>query len=319
MEKVRVIYIERADGEKKEIEMELQWIGEIRVGIIRQVMKRKEENYVDKTIIEKRKEKKNGADKTTQEARGNRKLDKQDKELLKRIKRMCDKETIVVANERTIRDFGLSNTLFELRRKELLDNVARIIDYLCGRTGTSQRKSFLLMVDSVKWNEKELKELLNMVKNRYENIYIDNRVGMLDVEELATLFYEEYGIVLHFVDGLEARQLKVDTAFFLVKEWDDKYAEISYCNSYLVAEFETGQRRRRKRMHEELYKVAEKKTEQRKKENYMGLVYSYCGRQIPYEVAVVVKYHEYMQHFFERNVVKNEISIVAIYDVGWYN
>lgn len=328
MTKVRVVYIERADGEKNVIETEVQWIGGIRVGIIRQVIKRKEresdiykkirekkeeENDVDKKTREERKEKENSTDK-----RGKRgKLDKQDKKLLRRVKRMCDNETIVVGNGRMVQDFALSNTLFELKRKELLDNAMGIIDYLCGRNGSNQRRTFLLIVDSEKWKQSEIEEILNVVKNRYENIYINNRAGRLDMENMAAFFYEEYGMVLHFVDGLEVRQLKVDTVFFLVKDWNKKYAEIAYCNAYTVEEIESGQKRRRKRLHGELSMATE--IERRKKENYMGLVYSYRGKQIPYELAIVIKYHEYLQHFFGRNVAKNEISIVAIYGVEWYN
>lgn len=303
MAKVQCIYIERLDGEKNVIETERQMIGGIRVGIIRQVTNKKTKH--------------NNQEKEQMQNNDNRKIDKQDKNLLKVIKKLCDKETIIVANERIVQDFKIPNVLFEMKKKELLENITRIIEYLRGQIGKEGRRTFLLTIQSERWNQNEIEELLSIVKNRYENIYIHNQTDNLDTEGLAKYFYEEYGIVLHFIDNLQIRKLKIDTALFLVKYWKEECAMTSCCNGYVVAEFDHHQRTRRKRLRET--KIAEENKAEKKTEIYMGFVYSYCGKQIPYELAVVMRNHAYLQHLLNLNRTKNEISIVAIYGVEWYN
>lgn len=303
MTKLDCIYIERFTGDKNAIETELQTIGGIRVGIVRQMVKEKIEQS-DKN-------------EDCAECNRNKKLCKQDKALFSRIKKLCDGETVVVANERMVRDFDIPNILFEMKKQELLENKTSIIEYLRRQLGKEKRKKFLLTIESEKWNQNEIREILQMVKNHYENIYIYNRTGILDTDDLAKFFYEEYGLVLHFIDDLQMRKLKIDTALFLVKYWKEERVMACCHNGYVVAEFDNHQKRRRKRLHD--MRNTKEYIIEEKKEIYMGFVHSYCGKQIPYELAVTMKNHVYLQHLLKLNKPQNEISIVAIYGAEWYN
>ena len=303
MERLHCVYVERLDGDKNVIETEILSIAGVRAGIIRQTVKKKRKGNIE--------------DKGDAECNGDRKSDRRDKELVRVIRKLCDKETIIVANERIVQRFGLPNTLFEMKKKELLDNKTIIAEHLKAQIGEGKRKTFLLSIQSKNWSQREIEEILCIVKNYYENIYIHVREEILDIECLKRFFYDGYGVMLQCVDDSQMRKVKIDTVLFLVKYWNKECIAPCYRNGYVVTEFDNSQRTRRKRLGKIV--VEQDNIVAPREELYMGLVYSDYGKQIPYELAVVIKNHVYLQHLVKLNNPQNEISVVAIYGAEWYN
>ena len=155
------------------------------------------------------------------------------------------------------------------------------------------------------------------MEDYYENIYIHVQEEHLDTDCLTQFLYDGYGVVLQCINDFQMRKSKIDTALLLVKYWNKECIVPCCCNGYVVAEFDNHQRCRRKRLCKT--KTTEDDMVTPKEEMYMGLVYSCCGKQIPYELAMLKKNHGYLQHLVKLNNPQNEISIVAIYGAEWYN
>lgn len=296
MEKLNCVYIERQSGEKNTIEVELQKIEQLNMGIIRQTI-RKNNRIPDRTGNI-----------------GKRRMDKQDKRILRIIKKLCNKKTVMMANEQLVADFSLPNIYFEMKKAELLKNIKEIMQYLWGGIEGKGRKTCLLVMDSDKWCENDIREILVETKNHYENIYISNENNTLDTDALADFFYDECGVVLHPADGEKIGKMEMDTVLFLIKEWKDKYSKIDCRNGYVVSETEKGLVRKRKRMQETGIQNGG-----RKKEIYMGFVYAYCGKQILYELALLLENHTGLQYLRGQQCAVGKIYIVAIYAMEWYN
>lgn len=296
MEKLDCIYIDRIEGEKGAINRHLHMIGELKMGTIKQSVK---ENHkkIQEDIGEIKRLRSRQAD----------------KHLIRQIKRLCTKDTVILANQKIIQDFGIANTLFELRKRELLENVSDITKYLRKRLDDAGRKSFLLWLHSEQWSWSEIHNILYEVKKYYEDIYIVNYSSCFDEDRLSYYFYEEYGVALHFLRESQALQLGVDTVFFLVEEWKDVYQQIVYWTGYVVAELEGNIRRERRRFRIEGEPTPMTDSATKNKDLYTGFVYAHQGKELPYELSVAALYHDFLREMLRNTEGENAISIVAIY------
>ncbi len=271
------LYIERVSGEKNAEEMNLLTIGEVQVGTIKQQVQEKWRK-------------------------------KADKKLLRIIKKHCNTDTVIVANARMMQDFELPNTLFELRKHELLKNIEGIMCFLKGRVTNQKRKKFLLVLHSQNWSKCEIRNILLEAQKHYEDIYVVCQGKEMEMECLADYFYKECGVVLHLYYEQDGRRLEADTVLFLVEEWKTYYQQFGYHNGYAIAEREETFTRRKR-----LYESGVEGCLQIKREIYAGLGYRYRKEDIVYELALPLLYHSSLQHLLMLSNEENAISIVAIY------
>lgn len=271
------LYIERVSGDKNAEEMDWVTIGEMQAGTVKQ--------YVQE-----------------------RWRKKADKRLLKMVKKHCDRETIIVANERVVQEFELPNTLFELRKQELLKNIKEIMCFLKRHITTENRKRFLLVLHSENWGKCEIRNILIEVQKHYEDIYIVYQGAESEMECLADYFYRECGVVLHLYYEQDGRGFEVDTVLFLVQEWKEYYQQFGYRNGYVIAEQEHAFSRSKR-----VYGDGRMKYHLSNRMIYAGLAYQYRKKDILYELALPLLYHGSLQHLVMSQNEEKAISIVAIY------
>ncbi|MBQ9983609.1 MAG: hypothetical protein IJP29_03385 [Lachnospiraceae bacterium] len=244
--------------------------------------------------------------------------DRDNKRMEKMIQSHCRKDTILYGDEQMVREFGLSNVLFEARKIEFLRCVEELAMLFRGernkkcRSAKEQvrRKQFLLVVDSEEWKYKELVQIISAVKNVYEDVYILPLVSLPYIDEMREFFCEEYGMLLHVTLEAEIVKKRMDGVFFLLEHWDKRYMHFLYEKGYVVCEWEHGLRRVRKAM------GREKMQEERKYTGalYGGFVYHLGKIQLSYELAILLQMQR-MTGFVGKQEEENPISIVAIYGV----
>ncbi len=271
------LYIERVDGEKNAEKISCLTVGEMQLGIIKQQVQERFRKRADKR-------------------------------LLRIVKKHCNRETIITGNEKAMGDFELPNTLFDLRKQELLKNVGRIVKLLQSHISKKKRKKLLVVLHSEKWNKCEMCDLLLEVKKYYEDIYIVYQGKKAEMESIADYFYRECGVELHLYYEQDGRSLEVDTVLFLVKEWSTFYQQFGYRNGYVIAEQEQGIRRRKMG-----YEGGGMKCLLSDRMLYAGLAYKCERKEIPYELALPIVYHDGLRHVTALQKEEKEISIVAIY------
>lgn len=271
------LYIERVSGEENAEEICCISVGRVRCGVIKQQVRECHKKRADKR-------------------------------LLKIVKKQCNKETVILANERAMKDFKMQNTLFYLRKQELLQNIGRITVFLQSQIAVKKRKKLLLVLHSENWSRCEIMALLFEIINSYEDIYIVYQTKKTELESIAEHLYREFGAVLHLNYEEDGRSLDVDTVFFLVKEWNAYYQQFGYRNGYVIAEQDV--KLRRKKMGDIKYDAECISTNRML---YAGLVYRYEGKDIPYELALPIVYHDGLRYVTTFQKEEKAISVVAIY------
>lgn len=247
--------------------------------------------------------------------------EKKDKQLAKKIRKYCSEQTVVVANERLAREWELPNRLFHLRKWELKNNALDIFRYFQMRTehgtivekkeeyanSSNTRSRFLMVLESNEWSHKEVVELLWVIKNCYEEIYIVLENSKVDEQKLLDFFCEECGILIHSVSAEFAKTISVDAVLFLIKEWSTYYQCYSFEIGYVVAEWEETVARKRKNFHT----MVNSNQRCEHKELYAGLVYECEHTQLPYYKALMFR----MNPMGPIREQEKRISIVAIYGI----
>ncbi len=241
-----------------------------------------------------------------------RKVEKENRQLIRVLKKNCAEKTVVVGNERTVQELGLTNYLFQMRKREM---ESRLVDILKGVKGedAKKRKSCLLLIESDKWNQRDVTGLLWIIKEQYEDIYLSVQTSDLSIESIETYFYEEYGLVIHVVNEKVTRQLQVDMGLFLVERWKESYKKYSVRTGYVVAEWEGEMKRKRKAIQREPPQVLNPYLVYR--EWYAGFVYEWEGKPISYETGVLLANNLFLKEKICKSTMQNPISVVAIYGV----
>lgn len=217
------------------------------------------------------------------------------KKMKRRFKRYQTDHCVVDAEQIMAVELQLGHQLFCARKKEMLENKKRIIEYLDNNTGIhlSRRKSFFLVLDSAAWTKKDLIRILLVVKNYYEDISIVVKKNSIPLESLVEVLYEEWGIVLGVLSEEEALAQRVDSVVFLMDCWKECIRKYSFYNGYIVLEDDSGLIRqntvKRKQIENTEYNEMGKEMKNKTKHSgmlYSGLVYMCNGKQLPYQMAI---------------------------------
>ena len=283
-EQADCIYIEQINGKENKLKVIKKEIANVKMVKIQQLVCEKRKGF--SAIAERRAKRKK-------------------QQLQKIIKKHCGENTIVVTNEQIVKEWNLPNLSFEARKQEWMDYQKEILQYFQGKPSAQKndRKTFLLVLDSVCWTQKDIMNILLEIKNYYEDVYIVLQTTIVDIEQITEAIFDECGLVLHVLQQDAAKQKKVEAALFLLGQWDEGVKEYSFGDGYVVAEWEHGLHRLRKNLC----------VQSGNGQLYAGFVYEKENYPIPYDLAVALT-HSYM---FRRNQIKQEfrISIVAIYGV----
>lgn len=290
--KADYIYIERTYGKRNNIEMKEDTILGLKWLSVLQTVKEKRKRWIRNTKVV--------ASGAGFDVRYNNVL-------VKKLKKYCNEDTIVMGKEATIKELGIPAFLPHMRKKELLCNAKDLLRYF--QMNKIGRSKFLLVIKSNFWSLKEVIQLLWEVKDYYEDIYVVADDSKIDTESLCHFFCEECGIVLHPVNEDVATTVQMDAVLFLIEEWQEQHREYCFRKGYVVAEWEgTMQRKRKSFRKEQIIDDADK-------ELYSGFVYENERKQIMYEMAITLLGCRYLQPCSKEVVKENPISIVAIYGV----
>ena len=241
-----------------------------------------------------------------------RQVEKDNKRIAKVLKKCCDINTILIGNELIVKELELFNQSFFVRKKEMLNHIQEILWCFPDKQEmTKSRKTFLLVMGSDGWNQKEIVKVLEVAKDYYEDIYIVVKNVRLNMDQLVDYFHVEYGIVIHIATEREAKAMQVDFGLFLVGHWCGSFKRYYFRKGYVVAEWEEDMKRRRVNVG----KMTEQNQHLINRELYSGFVYENEKKQLPYEIGVMLANNQSIQESFQKEKKENPISIVAIYGV----
>lgn len=168
--------------------------------------------------------------------------------------------------------------------------------------------SLLIVAGSRYWNKHELKAIIRNAKDYYEHFFVENKCGLLCLEDLAEEIYEEEGIVLTIITKKEEKMRKYHFVCFLLEEWDEEVVRSYYFfQGYAIVENEENLKRLKK------CDVLKKIHDLPNNIVYSGLVYQGKNGILPYQMAV---------NLLCQNPIISEkigLSFVAIYSVECYN
>ncbi|MCM1181136.1 MAG: hypothetical protein NC347_12820 [Clostridium sp.] len=207
-------------------------------------------------------------------------------------------------DEQVMESLRIENPGFLARKNELFLYGTYIFEHLALRKMKGGREKLLIYLESENWKSQEIKDLLWMAKDYYEDIVLAGQ-NTSAYEDVLTRIFEDCGLVVSIVDFKHAKMQTYDGAFFLVEKWHDSYMEkICFRRAYVVAE------------HEESGAVCRKVARETVTEQpvcFSGLCYERNGKKIPYPMAVDL--------YFQNPVFcdKKDISFVAIYRLECYN
>lgn len=258
-EKVYYIYICEEEGKRNRLEFICQNTAGIRVLKIRRIQKR----ITNNKLLQRK-------------LRYNQKTGKENlfiKRLGKKLKKYDTSACVVNADEGMARVLQLKQPLFQAKKRELLENYHAILTRLNQSEDRKpgERKTFLIVLDSIEWNQKDLMQLLLDAKNDYHDLNIVIKHNNINSERLVECLYEEWGIVLHVLSEAMALELTQDCIIFLLEKWMDIIGQYSFRKGYIMLENDTGIRRC-----------------EGKGKLYSGFVYERNGERLPYQMAVSI-------------------------------
>ncbi|MBR1865612.1 MAG: hypothetical protein IJ801_03805 [Lachnospiraceae bacterium] len=218
-------------------------------------------------------------------------------------------DSVIGADRRMAHDLQLEELLLQARKLELLQNRERILRQVGTgeQTVSKAHRHMLLVLDSEKWNRKELYTILLTAKDLYEEISLLCEKDSNSIRSLATELYEECGLVLHIRTGGE-EGIRADFVLFLLRDWQlEQWNMVEFGTAYTVVDVEAGPEIRRCR--ERLMEHGIKREGRHR--IYAGLVYEQKGKQLPYQFGANLAWQK--PSLYE----EFEISIVAIYRMEW--
>lgn len=228
------------------------------------------------------------------------------KRRLKRALRSYEISSCAVnGDEHVLQALQIENIGFLARKNELFLYGTYIFEHLALRKMKGERERLLIYLESENWKSQEIKDLLWIAKDYYEDIVLAGK-NVAAYEDIMTQLFEDCGLVVSTVDLKNAEMKAYDGVFFLVEKWNFSYMEkICFQRAYAVAEYEeSGTVCRR---------VVKGKAVIGKQVCFSGLCYEWNGKKIPYPLAVDL--------YFQNPAFcdKKDISFVAIYRLECYN
>lgn len=207
-------------------------------------------------------------------------------------------------DEQVMKALRIGNPGFLARKNELFLHGTYIFEHLALRTTEGGREKLLVYLESENWKSQEIKDLLWMAKDYYEDIVLAGKHTSA-YEDVMIRIFEDCGLVVSIVDFQHANMQTYDGVLFLVEKWHGSYLEkICFRRAYVVSEYEENGSVCRK---------AARGTVTEQPVCFSGLCYERDGKKIPYPMAVDL--------YFQNPVFcdKKDISFVAIYRLECYN
>ncbi|MDE6434038.1 MAG: hypothetical protein K2L07_07380 [Lachnospiraceae bacterium] len=228
------------------------------------------------------------------------------KRRLKRAIRSYEVSSCAVnGDERVLQALQIENIGFLARKNELFLNGTYIFEHLALRKMTGEREKLLIYLESENWKSQEIKDLLWIAKDYYEDIVLAGN-NVAAYEDIMTQLFEDCGLVVSTVDLKNAEMKAYDGVFFLVEKWNFSYMKkICFQRAYAVAEYEESDNVCRR--------MVTGKAVTEKPVCFSGLCYEWNGKKISYPLAVDL--------YFQNPAFcdKKDISFVAIYRLECYN
>ena len=196
------------------------------------------------------------------------------KKLKKIIKQYQTEHCVVGADFNMAEKLQMEDVLFFARKQELLEHRREVFGKKKQEITTDfLRRSFLLVLDSERWSEQDILQLLLTAKDCYNDLNIVIKNNHINISKLATILYDEWGIVLHVLPEKTAKKSQMDYVLFLLGKWESNVYRYSVKRGYVVCENEKGLVRTRGRG-----------------ELSSGFVYECDGVELPYQMAVDIFY-----------------------------
>ena len=147
-------------------------------------------------------------------------------------------EAVVLADHMMAGLFDMTDMLFAARKYELLHNCTFIVKMLKLRAAGDERMA--LVIDSDRWETRDIYTILTVVKNYYKQIDIIMLAENAELSRLSELMYDEWGMVINIYKYNDHDAALNDMVFFLVKNEDRLYSfwkrNVKYLAAYVVAE-----------------------------------------------------------------------------------
>lgn len=230
-------------------------------------------------------------------------LEKTIKKIQRKMKKIDLQNCVIGATEEMAELLEMEDLLFQARKLEFLRYREVIFKKLKKEGNEGKRSSMLLMVNSSKWNTQDILTILVTAKDYYEDIMVVMKEEYFDAEQLQNVMYEDWGVVLHFI---QEERKEADFGLILSAKGEENISDKYFVSvSYQIAEKESGKVKRRK-----LLRLTVEK-EPKDGSIYSGMVYEKQGIRIPYQMGVNIAaqnpalYDEF------------HISAVAIYEQEW--
>ena len=146
-------------------------------------------------------------------------------------------ETVVMADCVTAEIIGISDMLFEAKKYELIHNCAFIMEQIHRRF--SGRENAVIVLESDKWNVRDVFLILTVIKNYYRNIDVVAKYKTADLVRLTETVYDEWGMVLHIYSVNDYHGEDRDFALLLLTKWSMAWKKkIPFESAFLVTEEE---------------------------------------------------------------------------------
>lgn len=163
------------------------------------------------------------------------------KKLKKSIKQYQTGHCVVGADFNMAEKLQMEDVLFFARKQELLEHRQIIMRREEEeKIDTFKCHSFLLVLDSDKWLQQEVLQILLTAKDYYNDLNIVIKNNHINQSEVTTFLYDEWGIVLHVLPEKMAMNNQMDYALFLLRKWERDVYRYSIKQGYVVCEHEKG-------------------------------------------------------------------------------
>lgn len=223
--------------------------------------------------------------------------------VLRKMERKLEKyqipNAVLGADEKTAKLLDIEDLLFQARKAELLHRKNYILRHL-KTGGKEKRKSMLLVLESKKWNARDILSILSTAKDYYEDINVILEEDTVGISRIAECLYEEWGLVLHICSReAEIKISEYDFVLFLLRKWKRQtIRRYTFCKAYIVMDTEEG-----------IVRKVEAECEDSCGSIYSGFQYEKQHKPIPYQMAVNISYQNPLLY------TEFNVSFIAIYRV----
>ena len=148
----------------------------------------------------------------------------------------------VFADDTMAEVLGITDMLFQARKYELLHNCSYIVESLKNRAEGCD--TMAIVIDSDKWDSKDIFTILTVVKNYYKGIDIVTAKDNHELSRISELMYEEWGVVINIYTFRSYDRKIQDMVLFFINNEERLYnfwrRKVNYRVAYAVADRRCG-------------------------------------------------------------------------------